>query len=73
MYNMQNYLRRCLVSLIVPKEQMKQLDVLVVNDGSKDNSSAITHDYQDWCPETFRVIDNENGSMMSNTLMRMTA
>lgn len=52
---------------------MKQLEVLVVNDGSKDNSSAITHDYQDWCPETFRVIDNENGSMMSNTLMRRTA
>lgn len=42
-YNMQDYLRRCLDSLIVPEEQMKQLEVLVVNDGSKDNSSAIAH------------------------------
>ncbi len=44
-YNMQDYLRRCLDSLIVPEEQMKQLEVLVVNDSSKDNSSAIAHFY----------------------------
>lgn len=61
-YNMQDYLRRCLDSLIVPEEQMKQLEVLVVNDGSKDNSSAIAHEYQDKYPGTFRVIDKENGN-----------
>ena len=61
-YNMQDYLRRCLDSLIVPEEQMKQLEVLVVNDGSKDNSSAIAHEYQDKYPDTFRVIDKENGN-----------
>ena len=61
-YNMQDYLRRCLDSLIVPEEQMKQLEVLVINDGSKDNSSAIAHEYQDMYPDTFRVIDKENGN-----------
>lgn len=61
-YNMQDYLSRCLDSLIVPEEQMKQLEVLVVNDGSKDNSSAIAHEYQDKYPDTFRVIDKENGN-----------
>lgn len=61
-YNMQDYLRRCLDSLIVPEEQMKQLEVLVVNDGSRDNSSAIAHEYQDKYPSTFRVIDKENGN-----------
>lgn len=61
-YNMQDYLRRCLDSLIVPEELMKQLEVLVVNDGSKDNSSAIAHEYQDKYPDTFRVIDKENGN-----------
>lgn len=40
-YNMQDYLRRCLDSLIVPEEQMKQLEVLVINDGSKDKSSVV--------------------------------
>lgn len=61
-YNMQDYLRRCLDSLIVPEEQMKHLEVLVVNDGSKDNSSTIAHEYQDKYPDTFRVIDKENGN-----------
>ena len=61
-YNMQDYLRRCLDSLIVPEEQMQLLEVLVVNDGSKDNSSAIAHEYQDKYPGTFRVIDKENGN-----------
>ena len=61
-YNMQDYLRKCLDSLIVPEEQMKQLEVLVINDGSKDNSSAIAHEYQDKYPDTFRVIDKENGN-----------
>lgn len=59
---MQDYLRRCLDSLIVPEEQMKQLEVLVINDGSKDNSSAIAHEYQDKYPDSFRVIDKENGN-----------
>lgn len=61
-YNMQDYLRRCLDSLVVPEEQMKQLEVLVINDGSKDNSSAIAHEFQDKYPDTFRVIDKENGN-----------
>ena len=61
-YNMQDYLRRCLDSLIVPEEQMQHLEVLVVNDGSKDNSSVIAHKYQNKYPDTFRVIDKENGN-----------
>lgn len=61
-YNMQDYLRRCLDSLIVPEEQMSQLEVLVINDGSKDDSSAIAHEYQDKYTETFRVIDKDNGN-----------
>ena len=61
-YNMQDYLRRCLDSLIVSEEHMKQLEVLVINDGSKDNSSAIAHEYQDKYTDTFRVIDKENGN-----------
>ena len=61
-YNMQDYLRRCLDSLIVSEEQMNKLEVLVINDGSKDNSSAIAHEYQDKYPDTFRVIDKGNGN-----------
>jgi len=44
-YNMQDYLHRCLNSLIIPEEQMQHLKVLVVNDGSKDNFSVICYDF----------------------------
>lgn len=62
-YNMQDYLHRCLDSLVLNDEQlMSQLEVLVVNDGSKDNSSIIAHEYETKHPKTFRVIDKENGN-----------
>lgn len=61
-YNMQDYLGRCLGSLIVSDDIMQSLEVLVINDGSKDRSSEIAHSYQDRFPNTFRVIDKENGN-----------
>lgn len=59
---MEKYLRRCLNSLIIDEEGMKQLEVLVINDGSKDSSSQIAHEYQNKYPDTYRVIDKENGN-----------
>ena len=59
---MEKYLHRCLDSLIIDEEGMKQLEVLVINDGSKDSSSQIAHEYQDKYPDTYRVIDKENGN-----------
>lgn len=59
-YNMQDYLKRCLDSLLVEDEMMTRFEVLIVNDGSKDNSSAIGHEYESKYTEVFRVIDKEN-------------
>lgn len=59
---MEKYLRKCLDSLIVSDENMQRLEVLVVNDGSKDSSSQIAHEYEKNYPQTFRVIDKENGN-----------
>lgn len=61
-YNMEKYLDRCLTSLFVPSELMELLEVLVINDGSKDKSSEIAHRYEKQYPEAFRVIDKENGN-----------
>ena len=61
-YNMEKYLRKCLDSHIVSDENMQRLEVLVVNDGSKDSSSAIAHEYQEKYPQTYKVIDKENGN-----------
>ena len=60
-YIMEDYLRYCLDSLLI-KENFKQLEVLIINDGSKDSSSAIGHEYEQLYPEVFRVIDKENGN-----------
>lgn len=61
-YNMDRYLERCLSSLIISQEQMDKLEVLVINDGSKDHSSEIGHSFEKKYPQTFRVIDKENGN-----------
>ena len=62
-YNMEKLLDKCLTSLIVnDKELMNQLEVLVVIDGAKDRSSEIAHSYEIKFPNTFRVIDKENGN-----------
>jgi len=60
-YNMEGYLRMCLGSLIVSKDKMSLFEVLVINDGSKDMTSEIGHRFETKFPETFRVIDKENG------------
>lgn len=62
-YNMEKYLHKCLNSLLVSdKSLFDQLEVLVINDGSKDSSSEIAHEYQNQYSSVFRVIDKENGN-----------
>lgn len=62
-YNMERYLHRCLDSIIIEdKILFYRLEVLVVNDGSKDSSSAIAHEYEMKYPEVIRVIDKDNGN-----------
>lgn len=60
-YNMEKYLKKCLDSLLVAKN-FDLLEVLVVNDGSKDSSSVIAHEYSEKFPQSIRVIDKENGN-----------
>lgn len=60
-YNMESLLPRCLESLVTAK-YAETLDVLVVNDGSKDNSSYIAHQYEDKFPNLIKVIDKPNGN-----------
>ena len=60
-YNMEKYLDRCLASLICDAVILSKLEVLVINDGSTDGSSEIAHQYADKYPETFVVVDKQNG------------
>lgn len=59
-YNMENYIGKCLDSLLIP--ELDKVEVLVVNDGSKDRSSEIAHGYADRFPDSIKVIDKPNGN-----------
>lgn len=61
-YNMEAYLPKCLGSLVVDdRELLQKLDVIVVNDGSKDRTSEVAHEFEAKYPGVFRVIDKVNG------------
>ncbi len=60
-YNMENYLPRALDS-VCAANNVEDLEILVVNDGSTDHSLAIARDYQARFSRSVRVIDKENGN-----------
>lgn len=59
-YNMQEYLGKCLDSVTRP-DIPDTLEVIIVNDGSKDKTSEIAHQYEKRFNSIVRVIDKENG------------
>jgi glycosyltransferase involved in cell wall biosynthesis len=59
-YNTEQYFPRCIESLIVP-DYMNQLEILIVIDGSPDNSLEVARRYEAQYPNTIRVINKENG------------
>lgn len=59
-YNMQEYLGKCLDS-VTRRDIPDTLEVIIVNDGSKDKTSEIAHQYEKRFNSIVRVIDKENG------------
>jgi glycosyltransferase involved in cell wall biosynthesis len=59
-YNSESCIQKCLDSL-VESEVLPELEVIIINDGSKDGTLDIAHDYERRFPESVHVIDKENG------------
>lgn len=59
-YKVEKFINKCLDSLIVPEEQMTLLDIVVINDGTPDNSAIMAKEYEKKYPGIVRVIDQEN-------------
>lgn len=59
-YNVEPWLGKCLYSL-VNHRNAGRMEVLVVNDGSKDRTSEIAHAYEKATNGVVRVIDKPNG------------
>lgn len=60
-YKVEPYISKCLDSLIVPNDLMEMLEVIVVNDGTPDNSAEMAREYERRYPNVFKIIDKENG------------
>ena len=59
-YNVEQYLEKCLSSFLNP-QAIEQMEVIIVDDGSKDRTARIAGDYVKQYPELFRLISKENG------------
>ncbi len=59
-YNVEKFLENTLDSF-VDERILADIEVLIVDDGSKDNTAKIGKSYEDKYPDSFRVISKENG------------
>lgn len=57
-YNVENYLRKCLDSLV--NQTLTDIEVIIVNDGSKDNSQIIIDEYVNQSPNLMKSFIKEN-------------
>lgn len=60
-YNMESYLEKCLDSVLV-EQVIGLIEVMIVNDGSKDSSLLIAKRYQNRYPGSIVVVDKKNGN-----------
>lgn len=59
-YNAEKWLETCLNSFVVP-EILEDIEVLIINDGSTDGTAEIAEEYVSKYPNTFVLINKENG------------
>ena len=57
-YNVEKYIDRCLESLV--NQTLKDIEIIVVNDGSTDNSKEVIEKYQKEYPEMLKVYTIKN-------------
>ena len=59
-YNVEKYIDRCLKSILLDSI-LEDIELIIVNDGSKDSSLQIARKYEKEYKDTIIVIDKENG------------
>ena len=62
-YNVENYLERCLDSLV--NQTLSDIEIIIVNDGSPDNSEKIINKYLNNYPNKIKYFKKENGGLSS--------
>ena len=64
-YNSQEYMRKCVDSLLKGGEDV---EILIVDDGSKDDTLKIARDYEEKYPTIVKAIHQENKGTLANML-----
>jgi glycosyltransferase involved in cell wall biosynthesis len=57
-YNSSEYMRKCIESLLTGGDDV---EIIIVNDGSKDNTPDIAEEYRERFPGIIKVVNKENG------------
>lgn len=68
-YNTENYLKRCLDSLV--NQSLKDIEIIIINDGSQDNSQLIIDEYTKKHKNIYGY-KKDNGGMSSARNMGLT-
>ncbi len=62
-YNVEKYLSKCIESLI--NQKLEDIQIILVNDGSKDSSGKIAKEYSQKYQEKIIYLEKENGGLSS--------
>ena len=60
-YNVEMYIEKCLETLV--NQTLKDIEIILVNDGSKDGSAEIAKKYLKKYPEKIVYLEKENGGL----------
>lgn len=61
-YNVAEYLPHTIPTFLeIPEELLEALEIIIVNDGSKDDTLSVAKEVQKLAPHVINIIDKENG------------
>ena len=60
-YNVEKYIQKCLESLV--NQTLEEIEIIIVNDGTKDNSMKIVKEYQKKYPRKIVCLEKQNGGL----------
>ena len=60
-YNVEKYIEKCLNSLV--NQTLEEIEIILVNDGSKDNSEKIVKQFQEKYPNKIKYYEKANGGL----------
>lgn len=58
-YNVEKYIRQCLDSIVAQTLGIDNIEVIIVNDASPDNSLEIIEEFKEKYPDSFKIINNK--------------